>query len=120
MESETQAVPHVWIGQSVQLQLKEVSKNRKIYEAVVCSLMDMGYEKAGRRKCKTKIKNLTAKYRKVKDSNRKSGNSLDSSFVYFVEMDAVCGIYKGCIGTTSSFARVNRIRIRSGLASNRI
>ena len=40
------------------------------------------------RKCKTKVKNLTAKYRKVRDSNRKSGNSLDFSFVYFVEMDA--------------------------------
>ena len=39
----------------------------------------------------TKIKNLTAKYRKVKDGNRKSGNSPDSSFVYFVEMDAVHG-----------------------------
>ena len=41
------------------------------------------------RQCKTKIKNLTAKYRKVKDSNRKSGNSLDYSFVYFREMDAL-------------------------------
>ena len=70
--------------------------------------------------CKTKIKNLTAKYKKVKDGNRKSGNSLDSSFVYFVEMDAVHGIYKGCIGTASSFAHVNGIRIRSGLACNRI
>ena len=35
--------------------------------------------------------NLTVKYRKVKDDNRKSGNSLDSSFVYFVEMYAVHG-----------------------------
>ena len=45
-------------------------------------------KRLGGRQFKTKIKNLTAKYRKVKDSNRKSGNSLDSSFVYFVEMDA--------------------------------
>ena len=45
---------------------------------------DMGYEKTAQ--CKTKIKNLTAKYRKVKDSNRKSGNSLDSSFAYFMEL----------------------------------
>ena len=51
----------------------------------------MGYEKMGGAQCKTNIKNLTAKYRKVKDDNRKSGNSLDSSFVYFVGMDAVHG-----------------------------
>ena len=44
--------------------------------------------------CKTKIKNLTAKYKKVKDANRKGGNSLDSSFVYFVEMDAVRSIQR--------------------------
>ena len=29
-------------------------------------------------------------------------------------------IYKGCIGTASSSAHVNEIRIRSGLAGNRI
>ena len=34
---------------------------------------------------------LSTKYRKVKDNNRKGGNSLDSSFIYFVEMDAVHG-----------------------------
>ena len=90
MESETQALLHVCNDQSVHLQLKAVSKNRTIYEAIARSLTDIGYEKTGRRQFKTKIKNLS-KYRKVKDSNRKSGNSLDSSFVYFVEMDAVHG-----------------------------
>ena len=59
-----------------------------IYKVIARSLTDMLYEKTGRQ-YKTKIKNLTVKYRKVKDSNRKSGNSLDSSFVYFMEMDAV-------------------------------
>ena len=48
-------------------------------------------KRRGGRQCKTKVKNLTVKYKKVKDGNRKSGNSLDSSFVYFVEMDAVHG-----------------------------
>ena len=45
----------------------------------------------GATQCKTKINNLTAKYRKVEDDNRKSGNSLDSSFAYFVTMVAVHG-----------------------------
>ena len=86
-ESKTQVLLHVWSDQFVQLKLKAVSKNRTIYEAIARSLTNMGYEKMGQ--CKTKIKNLTAKSRKVKDGNRKSGNSLDSSFVYFEEMDAV-------------------------------
>ena len=34
---------------------------------------------------------MTVKYREAKDGNRKSGDSLESSFVYFVEMDAVRG-----------------------------
>ena len=89
-EGETQALLHVWSDQAVQLKLKAVSKNRTIYEAIARSLTEMGYEKTGGQ-CKTKIKNLTAKYRRVKDGNRKSGNSLDSSFVYFEEMDAVLG-----------------------------
>ena len=89
-EGETQALLHVWSDQAVQLKLKAVSKNRTIYEAIARSLTDMGYEKTGGQ-CKTKIKNLTAKYGRVKDGNRNSGNSLDSSFVYFEEMDAVLG-----------------------------
>ena len=47
MKSETQAVLHVWSNQSVQLQLKAVSKNRTIYEAITPSLTNMGYEKTG-------------------------------------------------------------------------
>ena len=106
MESETQALLHVWSDQSVQLKLKTVSKNRTIYEAIARSLTDMDYEKTNiLRQCKTKIKNLTAKYRKVKDGNRKSCNSLDSSFVHFV--DGCCPWHKGCIGIVPSFAHAN-------------
>ena len=47
MESETQALLHVWSDQFVQPQLKAVSKNRTIYEAIARSLTDMGYEKTG-------------------------------------------------------------------------
>ena len=88
MKSETQALLHVWSDQSIQFKLKVVSKNTKIYEAIAHSLMNV-VMKRQEGQSKTKMKNLTAKNRKVKDGNRKSGNSLDSSFVYFVEMDVV-------------------------------
>ena len=45
MESETQAVLLVWSDHSVQLQLKAVSKNCMIYEAIARSLTDTSYKK---------------------------------------------------------------------------
>ena len=50
----------------------------------------MGYTKMGDQ-CQTKIKNLQARYRKVKDENRKSGNRADLSFPYFDTIDAILG-----------------------------
>ena len=52
----------------------------------------MGYNKTGDQ-CQTKIKNLQAiaRYRKVKDGNRKSGNRADLSFPYFDTIDAILG-----------------------------
>ena len=105
--------------QSIQLKLKAVSKNRMIYEAIAHSLMNMSYEKTRGGQCKTKMRNLTPKYRKVKDGNRKSGNSLDSSVCLF-RGDGCCPRHKVCIGTASSFAHVDMIRIRSGLATNKV
>ena len=73
----TEALLHIWCEDSFQFKLKAISKNRKVYESNASRLTDMGYEK------KTKIKKLTAKYQKVKDGNRKSGNILDASFCLF-------------------------------------
>ena len=70
-DNETQALLQAWGKESVQNKLKAVSK-----------LDDMGYTKSGAQ-CKTKIKNLLAKYRKVKDGNRISGNGADKSFPFF-------------------------------------
>ena len=39
----------------------------------------MGYGGKTADQCKVKIKNLIAKYRKVKDANRKSGNGTDNT-----------------------------------------
>ena len=51
----------------------------------------MGYGEKTVEQCKNKIKNLTAKYRKVKDKLKKSGNEGDNTFPYFDDMDAVLG-----------------------------
>ena len=85
-ESEIQTLLHVWSNQSIQLKLKAVNKNRAIYEVIAHSLADKCYEKTRGGNVRPRLKNLTAKYRKVKDSNRKGGNNLDSSVVYLEEI----------------------------------
>ena len=55
---ETKAQEHV------QSQLDRVHRNRDIYERVTMELEDSGYIKTWKQ-CRTKIKNLTQKYRKV-------------------------------------------------------
>ena len=64
-------------------------------------------------------KKTVGQYRKYKDGNRKNCNSLESSFVYFVEMDAVHGT-RAALKSPFLYPHVNGIRIRSRLADNRI
>ena len=80
----------IWSDESVQQKLNKVSKKKPIYDAIAKKLNEKGYTKTGEQ-CKTKIKNLLARYRKVKDNNRTSGSGADTSFPFFDEIDAVLG-----------------------------
>ena len=61
---ETRALVSVWSQSNVQSQLDAVSRNRSVYESIARELSALGYERSWTQ-CKTKIKNLTQKYRKV-------------------------------------------------------
>ena len=52
---ETNALLDVWGGENVQNQLDEISRNRIVYQGVVRSLSQLGYERTWQQ-CKTKIK----------------------------------------------------------------
>lgn len=65
-EAETNALIEVWGAADVQNQLDAVSRNRHIYQRISRDLQQLGYTKTWQQ-CKTKIKNLTQKYRKVSD-----------------------------------------------------
>ena len=65
-EAETKALIEVWGAADVQNQLDAVSRNRHIYQRISRDLQQLGYTKTWQQ-CKTKIKNLTQKYRKVSD-----------------------------------------------------
>ena len=61
----TRALVSVWSQENVQSELDGVSRNRTIFERISKELRDKGYEKTWQQ-CRTKIKNLTQKYRKVR------------------------------------------------------
>ena len=61
---ETKALLGVWGDADIQTQLDGVARNRSIYQQIATALADLGYERTWQQ-CKTKIKNLTQRYRKV-------------------------------------------------------
>ena len=60
----TKALINIWGQENVQSQLDSVTRNRVIYEKIALRLEEEGYTRSWQQ-CRTKIKNLTQKYRKV-------------------------------------------------------
>ena len=61
---ETRTLISIWGQSQVQAQLDGVTRNRHIYEAIAREHVDAGYNRTWEQ-CRTKIKNLTQRYRKV-------------------------------------------------------
>ena len=61
---ETKALVGILGAEDIQTQLDGVSRNRSIYEKIATSMTDLGYDRTWQQ-CKTKVKNLTQRYRKV-------------------------------------------------------
>ena len=87
---ETQALIEIWSDEQVQAKLRKNGKTKPIFEKIAEKLRQLGYNKSATQ-CHTKIKNLIARYRKVKDNNRKSGSEGNTSFIYFDDIDSVLG-----------------------------
>ena len=60
----TRALIGVWGEANIQKQLDGVARNKHVYEKISTSMRELGYEKTWEQ-CRTKVKNLTNKYRKV-------------------------------------------------------
>ena len=60
----TRALVSIWSQESFQSELDGVNRNRTIFERIAKELRAKGYEKTWQQ-CRTKIKNLTQRYRKV-------------------------------------------------------
>ena len=62
---ETRALLSVWGAANVQSKLDGVVRNRTIYERIARELQVLGYSRTWEQ-CRTKIKNLVKRYRKVR------------------------------------------------------
>ena len=61
---ETRSLISLWGEANVQSQLDGVSRNRVIYERIARDMDSLGYERTWEQ-CRTKIKNLTQRYKKL-------------------------------------------------------
>uniref|UniRef100_A0A1X7UP62 Myb/SANT-like DNA-binding domain-containing protein n=1 Tax=Amphimedon queenslandica TaxID=400682 RepID=A0A1X7UP62_AMPQE len=88
-EVETCALIDVWGDADVQHQLDSVSRNRHIYEKISTDLNNLGYHKTWQQ-CKTKVKNLTQRYRKLRDGHCVTGTGRSEWHLYD-KIDAILG-----------------------------
>ena len=61
---ETRALVGVWGQENVQSELDGVTRNRTVFDRIAKEMRELGFERTWQQ-CRTKIKNLTQKYRKV-------------------------------------------------------
>ena len=64
----TRALIAIWGEQNIQENLDGVSRNKKIFEKIAEAMKEKGYD-FDYQQCRTKVKNLKAKYNKVKIAN---------------------------------------------------
>ena len=62
---ETRVLITIWSQEHVQDELKRVHRNHDIFQRMSKELEDCGFPRT-RQQCQARIKNLTAKYRKVR------------------------------------------------------
>ncbi|KAG1648604.1 Trihelix transcription factor GT-4 [Nymphon striatum] len=86
---ETAALIHIWRDDHVQKQLEEMCRNKFVWSDVSKKLKTYGFDRSWSQ-CKDKMRNLIAKYRKVKNDNNTSGNSFHT-FQFYDEIDSILG-----------------------------
>ena len=86
---ETTALLNLWGDISVQRQLDSARRNRPIFQRLQQDLAALGFNRTWQQ-CRVKIKNRTATYRKLRDSNRRSGRGR-ADFPFYSIIDGVLG-----------------------------
>ena len=87
--AETTALLNLWGDISVQCQLDSARRNRPIFQRLQQDLAALGFIRTWQQ-CRVKIKNVTATYRKLRDSNRRSGRGR-ANLIFYCKIDGVLG-----------------------------
>ena len=88
-DEETFKLIELWGDDRIQAQLEGCKRNKEVYKKIARGMVEAGHEKTAEQ-CREKAKKLKAEYRKVKDSQNKSGAGR-KSWKYLDAMDAVLG-----------------------------
>ena len=88
-EAKTQALLSIWGSEQIQSKLDGVVRNKNIYERISNQLSKSGVSRNWKQ-CRDSVKNLLAKYRKIKDNNRQIRNN-GQNCVFYSEIDAIVG-----------------------------
>ena len=86
-DKEIKTLIAVWGANDLQQQLDGAVRNKVVYERVAQEIKKQGYE-CDWMQCRTKIKNLKTNYKKVKDSNNKTGENRKSC-KFYDELDQI-------------------------------
>lgn len=76
-EAETYKLIELWGDDKIQSQLEGCKRKKTVYERVVCSMCDAGFDKSAEL-CREKAKKFKEEYRKIKDKHRVSGEGRKS------------------------------------------
>ena len=88
-QEETKALLGLWGDASVQKEQEGAKRNKAVFIRIASEMNKMGYKRTWQQ-CRVKVKNVVSKYRKIRDSNRRSGRGR-KEFAFHHEVDAVLG-----------------------------
>ena len=89
-DDEVMALIELWADEGIQQQLDSCTRKRPIFEKIARRLQEEGEYIRTFAQVREKIKQLEQAYKKVKDSNNKSGNSW-KTFKYFESINKILG-----------------------------
>ncbi|XP_078691215.1 myb/SANT-like DNA-binding domain-containing protein 7 [Branchiostoma floridae x Branchiostoma belcheri] len=90
-KQEVKVLMSLYGSREMQNKLRDTYRNQVVYEDLAASLAARGYYKAAAQ-CRSKIKNMKAKYRRAKAYNehdKTSGDSTRASCPFYKELDAI-------------------------------
>lgn len=87
--AEIKAFIDLWAEDSIQSELEGAKRNRAVYQMLARRMEELGYHRTWSQCC-VKIKNLVAKYRKIRDGNNITGNGRQE-FVFYNALDSILG-----------------------------